>query len=66
MTPMQTEVKRVIKETLRERGIDSLEQDFIMNLFDSVMATLKLGNDLKIEEMGKIRKEISSHILSSN
>ncbi len=66
MTPMQTEVQRIIKETLRERGIDTLEQDFIMNLFDSVMATLNLGNDIKIEDMGKIRKEISSHILSNH
>ena len=63
---MQTEVERIIKETLRERGIDTPEQDFIMNLFDSVMATLNLGNNLKIEEMGKIRKEISSHILSNH
>ncbi|MCP4139833.1 MAG: sensor domain-containing diguanylate cyclase [Chloroflexi bacterium] len=66
MTPMRQEVKRVIKETLRERGIDTFEQDFIINLFDSVMATLNLDNDLKAEDMSKFREEISAHILSNH
>ena len=37
MTPIQNEIKRVIKETLRERGVDSSDQEFIINLFDSMI-----------------------------
>ena len=66
MTPMRTEAKRIIQETLRERGIDTLEQDFNINLFDSVMATLNLGNNLKTEDMGRFREEIANNILSNH
>ena len=63
---MHNEIQRVIKETLRERGVDTLDQEFIINLFDSVIATLNVGNDLEIEDMKKIRKEIFSDLLSNH
>lgn len=65
MTPIQKEIKRVIKETLRERGVDSLDQDFIINLFDSIIATLNIDKSLTKESMIDLREEIASNLLSN-
>jgi len=53
-------------ETLRERGVDISEQEFIINLFDSIMETLKIDESLKVEDMVSVREEISSNLLSSH
>ena len=65
MNLVYNETQRIIKETLRERGVDTIDQEFIINLFDSVIAILNMGNDLKLEDMKTIREEVSSHLLSS-
>ena len=65
MPPIQNEIKRVIKETLRERGIATIEQEFIINLFDSIISTLKIDESLTMDNMVLLREEISSNILSS-
>ena len=66
MTPIQKEIERVIKETLREQGVDTLDQDFIINLFDSIIATLNIDKSLTKESMIDLREEISSNLLSSH
>ena len=66
MHPIQTEFERVIKEALRERGVDTLDQEFTINLFDSIIEVLNIGDDLSIEDMGKIRGEIVSNLLASH
>ncbi len=66
MPPIQYEVKRVIKETLRERGVDPLDQDFIINLFDSIMATVNVGPNLDTQDMVTIQQTISNNLLSSH
>ena len=66
MSPIHNEIQRIIRETLRERGVDTIDQEFIINIFDSVIATLNMGNALEIEDMKTIREEISSHLLSSH
>ena len=66
MTLIRDEIKRVIKETLRERGVDISEQEFIINLFDSIMETLKMDESMRVEDMVSIREEISSNLLSSH
>lgn len=66
MTPIRQEIKRTIKETLRERGVNSLDQEFIINLFDSIMATLNMDENLTVDDMSTIRQEISSNLLSSH
>ena len=66
MTLMRDEIKRVIIETLRERGVDVSEQEFIINLFDSILETLNIDASLKVEDMVSIREEISSNLLSSH
>ena len=66
MTPIQHEIQRVIKETLRERGVDTLEQNFIINLFDSIVATLDINTNLKSEDMLAISRTISDNLLSSH
>ncbi len=65
MTSMHQEIKRIIIETLRERGVESSDQEFIINLFDSIMATLNMDTTLTVEDMASIRHEISSNILES-
>lgn len=66
MHPIQTEIERVIKETLRERGVETLDQDFFINLFDSVIATLNIGPSLTQNNMVALREEISSNLLSNH
>lgn len=65
MTPIRKEIKRVIQETLRERGIDSTDQAFIINLFDSIMATLKIAPTLSVDEIGELREQIANNLLSN-
>ena len=66
MSPIQNEIKRIIMETLRERGVTTADQEFIINLFDSIIATLNMGTKLSEEDMDMIREEISSNLLSSH
>ncbi len=63
---MQKEIKRIIKETLREKGVSLSDQEFIMNLFDSIMATLNMDTKLTVEDMDSVRNEIASNLLSSH
>ena len=65
MTSIRNETKRLIIETLRERGVEPSDQEFIINLFDSLMATLNMDSTLTVDEIGGIRDEISSNLLSS-
>jgi diguanylate cyclase (GGDEF)-like protein len=66
MTPIQHEIQRVIKETLRERGVDTLEQNFIINLFDSIIATLEINSTLNSDDMVTVSRNISDKLLSSH
>jgi len=66
MPPIQYEIKRVIKETLRERGVDPLDQSFIINLFDSIMATINMDPNLGTTDIGTIQQTISNNLLSSH
>ena len=66
MPPIQYEIKRVIKETLRERGVDTLDQGFIINLFDSIMATINIEPMPNANNMAVIRQHISDNLLSSH
>ena len=66
MTPIRNEIKRIIMETLRERGVTTTDQEFIINLFDSIMATLNIDTKLTETNMNIIREEISSNLLSNH
>ena len=66
MSPIRYEIKRIIQETLRERGIDPLDQSFILNLFDSVMAIMNIDTNLSTDEMVAIQQKISDDLLSSH
>ncbi len=66
MTPLQHEIQRTIKETLRERGVDTLEQNFIINLFDSVIAALDANTNLKTADAETISRILSEHLLSKD
>jgi len=65
MNPLRKEIKRAVQETLRERGVDANDQAFIINLFDSMMATLNIAPNLSAEEMRDLREQIAKHLLSS-
>ena len=61
MTPTQNTIKQAIKETLQERGMDTLDQEHVINLFDSIIETLNVDDDLINGILGKFRDEISSN-----
>ena len=54
MLAPKTDIHRIIKETLRERGVDFIDQEFIINLFDSTMATFEAGTTLEPERLETI------------
>ena len=66
MTSMHQETKRLIIETLREKGVEDSDQEFILNLFDSIMATLNMDATLTVEDMASVRSEIASNIIDSS
>ncbi len=66
MTLLKNEIHRIIKETLRERGVTSIDQEFILNLFDSVLATLGLNRSLTESDKVSIREKITSDLLSND
>ena len=65
MRLIQKETHRIIKETLRERGVEIAEQNFIINLFDSIMATLNMDSKLTLEDIDKYRADIFSNLMDS-
>lgn len=66
MTPIKNEINRIIKETLRERGVTSVDQEFIINLFDSILATLGVNSNLTTDDTVSIRKKIASDLLDNH
>ncbi|MBT3339161.1 MAG: diguanylate cyclase [Anaerolineae bacterium] len=63
MIAIQTDITRIVKETLRERGVDSTDQEFILNLFDSALAIFEEGSILTPERIGEIAEDISINLL---
>ncbi len=66
MILMHKEIKRLIRETLREEGVSASDQEFIFNLFDSIMTTLNMDATLTIKDMALVRDKIASNILTSH
>ncbi|MBL6960559.1 MAG: GAF domain-containing protein, partial [Anaerolineales bacterium] len=62
---MQHENKRAIREILRQRGASAVDQEFIINLFDSVLETIDVDGKFPSEDMIRIREEISAKLLSN-
>ena len=65
MSSMKKEINRIIKETLRERGVSAVDQDFIINLFDSILAVVNMDKNLDAEEIDLIRERLVSDLLSN-
>ncbi len=63
MIAIQTNITRIIKETLRERGVEPADQELILNLFDSALAIFKEGSDFTPERIDEIAEEISENLL---
>ena len=61
----QTDVNRIIKETLRERGVDFLDQEFIINLFDTTLATFTMGTTLSTELLENIAEKVASDLFNN-
>ena len=66
MTLMHKESKRIIIETLREKGVETSDQEFILNLFDSIMATLDMDKSLTVEDMALVRDKFLPIYLKTN
>ena len=65
MLALQTDITRIIKETLRERGVDFVDQEFIINLFDATLATFELGTTLEPERLTAVAEQIASDIFNN-
>ena len=65
MISMQHENKPAIREILRQRGASAVDQEFIINLFDSVLETIDVDENFPSEDMIRIREEISAKLLSN-
>ena len=65
MLAPETNVNRIIKETLRERGVDFIDQEFIINLFDSTLATFQLGTKLSAEKLEEIAEQVAADLFNN-
>lgn len=65
MLAEKTNIQTIIKETLRERGVDFIDQEFIINLFDSTMATFNLGTNLETQQLEEIAKKIANDLFNN-
>jgi len=65
MLALETDITRIIKETLRERGVDFVDQEFIINLFDATLATFQLGTTLDPERLAAIAEQVASDIFNN-
>ena len=57
--------KQVIRDTLNERGVSPVDQEFIIGLFDSIMKSFDLDENLTSKDMTRIREKISEKLLSN-
>ena len=62
---VQTDITRIIKETLRERGVDFIDQEFIINLFDATLATFELGTTLEQEQLEAIAEQVATDLFNN-
>jgi diguanylate cyclase (GGDEF)-like protein len=65
MLAKKTDINRIIKETLRERGVDFIDQEFIINLFDATLATFNLGARLDVERLDAIAEELAGKLFDT-
>ena len=65
MLALPTNINRIIKETLRERGVDFIDQEFIINLFDTTLATFRLGAKLNPERLEVIAEEVATTLFDN-
>ncbi len=65
MLALQTDITRIIKETLRERGVDFIDQEFIINLFDATLATFELGTTLDPERLEVIAEQVAADLFDN-
>ena len=61
----KTDIHRIIKETLRERGVDFIDQEFIINLFDTTMATFQQGTTLEPKQLESIAEQVASDLFNN-
>ena len=65
MLAEKTNIQMIIKETLRERGVDFIDQEFIINLFDSTMATFNLGTKLDTQQLEEIAEKVANDLFNN-
>lgn len=65
MLTLDTDITHIIKETLRERGVDLIDQEFIINLFDVTLATFSLGTTLAPERLEAIAEKVSDALFNN-
>ncbi len=65
MLAVETDIHRIIKETLRERGVEGIDQEFILNLFDSTMATFEVGTKLSAEKLTDIAGRVADRLFET-
>ncbi len=66
MIAIQTDITRIIKETLRERGVEAADQELILNLFDSTLAIFEQGSNFPPEKIEEIAEDLSANLLDQH
>lgn len=65
MTSIQHDYRQAIREKLRQRDASAVDQEFMINLFDSVVEIIDVDENFTSEDMIRIREEISAKLLSN-